>query len=54
MYANLFQRNKLIKILNNSLGTIIHICGLRNKILSLPQKTLLTFGNSNCENCCRL
>ena len=38
----------------NSLGAILQIFGPRNKILSVPQKTLLAFGNSNCENCCKL
>ena len=35
----------------NSLETIFQIFGLRNEILSVPQRALLTFGNSNCENC---
>ena len=35
----------------NSLGTIFHIFGPRNEILSDPQEIRLTFGNSNCENC---
>ena len=35
----------------NSLGTIFHIFGPRNEILSVPQEILLPFGNSNCENC---
>ena len=34
----------------NSLGTIFQIFGLRIEILSVPQRALLTFGNSNCEN----
>ena len=34
-----------------SLGTIFQIFGLRNEILSVPQKTLLIFGKLNCENC---
>ena len=38
----------------NSLGTIFQIFGRRNKTLSVPEKTLLTFGNSNCENCRKL
>ena len=38
----------------NSLGTIFHIFGPRNEILSVPQKILLTFVNSNFENCRKL
>ena len=38
----------------NSLGTIFQILGPINEILSVPQKTLFTFGNSNCENCRKL
>ena len=38
----------------NSLGTIFQIFGLRIEILSVPQRALLTFGNSNCENCHKL
>ena len=38
----------------NSLGTIFQTFGPRNEILSVPQKTLHTFGNSNCENCRKL
>ena len=33
-----------------SLGKIFQILGPRNEILSLLQKTFLTFGKSNCEN----
>ena len=38
----------------NSLGTIFQIFGLRNEILSVPQKTRLTSGKLNCENCRKL
>ena len=38
----------------NSFGTIFQIFGPRNEILSVPQNTLLTFGNSNRENCHKL
>ena len=38
----------------NSLGTIFQIFGPRSEILFVPQKALLTFGNSNCENCRKL
>ena len=38
----------------NSLGRIFQIFGPRNEILSVPQKILLTFGKSNCENCRKL
>ena len=38
----------------NSLGTIFQIFGPRNEILPVPQKTLLAFGNTNCENCRKL
>ena len=38
----------------NSLGTIFQYLDPTNEILSFPQKTLLTFNNSNCENCRKL
>ena len=38
----------------NSLGTIFQIFGPINQIFSVPEKALLTFGNSNCENCLKL
>ena len=38
----------------NSLGTKFQIFERRNEILSVPRKALLTFGNSNCENCRKL
>ena len=38
----------------NSFETIFQIFGPKNEILSVPQKTLLVFANSNCENCRKL
>ena len=38
----------------NSVGIMFQIFGPNNKILSVPKKTFLTLGKSNCENCCKL
>ena len=38
----------------NSLGAIFKIFRPRNEILSFSQKTLLTFGKLDCENCRKL
>ena len=52
-FISFLKASKDVSFLN-SFGTIFQIFGPRNEILSVPQKTLFTFGKSNCENCRKL